>query len=106
MSDIKYLREQSDGGQYVCFGTKNKQTNKKQKQKNKKTNKQTKQNKNINDRTKTKKKKKKDGIVVRSRTKLLYECEQNVTLTEGTLFKKLCVLFIKKLVTLFMTVML
>ena len=47
-----------------------------------------------------------DGIVVRSHTKLLYECEQNVTLTEGTLFKKLCVLFRKKLVTLLMTVML
>ena len=79
----------------------------------KQTNKQTKkpkkkQNKNINDRTKTKKKKKKkmDGIVVRSHTKLLYECEQNVTLTEGTLFKKLCVLFRKKLVILLMTVML
>ena len=80
-----------------------KQTNKQKTKQNK--NKQTKQNKNINDRTKTKKKKM-DGIVVRSHTKLLYECEQNVTLTEGTLFKKLCVLFRKKLVTLLMTVML
>ena len=54
--------------------------------------------------------KKLDGMIVRSHAKWLYEGEkmQNifVTLRKGTLFKRLCVLFGKVMVTLSMIVML
>ena len=56
-------------------------------------------------------KKKMDGMIVRSRAKWLYEDEKKkiyifIILRKGTLFKRLCVLFGKIMVTLSMIVML